>query len=121
MKTTAFILFSLFSLFNLQPMLLHDLCIEQIEASVKETACCSEEGSCNMEATETTDKTSSDDCSDHGVCNPFMACFCCYYLPNGVIGMEPPFLMDGSVAIRSVNEHILSNYPADCWHPPELV
>ena len=80
----------------------------------KET-CCSKKKICQKESTDKKDTGCEESC------NPFMACCgCSYILPE-----KPAFthveVLSLSVKTGFKKIIFISNYNADCWHPPEVV
>lgn len=82
---------------------------------VAKKTCCAKKKACDKE-----DKKKKDDgCKE--ACNPFMSCCgCAYILP------EKPAVSFNTISILSVKtgfkaDCYISNYNADCWHPPEIV
>lgn len=79
----------------------------------KET-CCLKKKSCQKE-----EEKKDDGCKE--ACNPFMACCGCAYIVP-----EKPSVSFNTISILSVRtgfipDLFISDYNADCWHPPEIV
>jgi hypothetical protein len=113
MRITALILASYISFLTAQPMMspAYGCSTNKVEKKFSHS-CCEKK-----EAKSETQKTKNNTCP--GVCNPFGQGTCC-------LGVSSPFSFRFAAltctkdfnSLTSVN--LLSNYLADCFHPPEV-
>jgi hypothetical protein len=126
MKYTAYLLALAICFMALQPAVSKVYALVSNHSSSCEMACCKNKASVAKEVKSCCKgkhekKTSTDSCCDKGLCNPFGLCSCCFmyssernahqFFPQGII----------SKLNRSFTGKAVSDYLADCFHPPEIV
>ena len=86
---------------------------------------CNKKAECKVECTDTETKGScekeSADCCPINMCNSCQCCFCCFVC---LVENEKIKIQVYQTNIKnnsSADQFILSDFSADCWHPPKTV
>lgn len=114
MKTSAYIFSTLIILLFAQPLLSLEGS-SQKDMLVDTDCCCTKNDDCNKPERE----EKRDDCN--ALCNPFMCCSSCVYLVCESPVLSLPLTNHLSLDYSHSNNFYISNYQAECWHPPEIV
>lgn len=113
MKIAAYIFSSLIIILTVQPLLSFDK-ISQKDMCIQRGCCYEKNDGCKSQK-----KDKQNDCNKS--CNPFMFCSsCCYLIPEHSILLN---VQSNGLSLKYsfTNDLLISNYQAECWHPPEVV
>ncbi len=111
MKFVATILFLIITFLTVAPI------VSLIPANTE----CSNNCSSADNNENTCDEQNGRDCCPNGICNPFEVCTCCVTLPTENNKIKIAVYQTALLNKQTAENSALTDFTADCWHPPKTV